>query len=176
MRLQRWCFDVELIYLAQQLRIPVTEVSVNWTEIPGMLLSRSPCNVVRSLSRTHLPRTFASVTPAVPCLPCSRDDVSPYVYVADAYCVVIEWQARRSKRRASSTWPGSCSSSWQRTGCLESGLLGRQSKSSKQPGDESLERYLLSSMAAADSASSGGPTLPRMSLKHQRLQWLLNVS
>ncbi len=38
MRLQRWCFDVELIYLAQRLRIPVTEVSVNWTEIPGALL------------------------------------------------------------------------------------------------------------------------------------------
>ncbi|KAG2485304.1 hypothetical protein HYH03_015978 [Edaphochlamys debaryana] len=34
-RLQRWCFDVELLYLAEQLQIPVTEVSVNWTEIPG---------------------------------------------------------------------------------------------------------------------------------------------
>jgi len=35
MRLQRWCFDVELIYLAQRLSIPIKEVSVNWTEIPG---------------------------------------------------------------------------------------------------------------------------------------------
>lgn len=34
-RLQRWCFDVELIFLAQQLRIPVVEVPVDWTEIPG---------------------------------------------------------------------------------------------------------------------------------------------
>ncbi|PNW71403.1 hypothetical protein CHLRE_16g652850v5 [Chlamydomonas reinhardtii] len=34
-RLQRWCFDVELLYLAEQLGIPVAEVSVNWTEIPG---------------------------------------------------------------------------------------------------------------------------------------------
>ncbi|GFR53161.1 hypothetical protein Agub_g15884 [Astrephomene gubernaculifera] len=34
-RLQRWCFDVELLYLAEQLGIPVTEVFVNWTEIPG---------------------------------------------------------------------------------------------------------------------------------------------
>ncbi len=34
-RLQRWCFDVELIYLAHSLGIPVSEVSVQWTEIPG---------------------------------------------------------------------------------------------------------------------------------------------
>ncbi|KAL4450575.1 hypothetical protein ABPG77_000931 [Micractinium sp. CCAP 211/92] len=34
-RLQRWCFDVELVYLAQQLKIPMAEVQVNWTEIPG---------------------------------------------------------------------------------------------------------------------------------------------
>jgi hypothetical protein len=34
-RLQRWCFDVELIYLAKELRIPVVEVPVDWTEIPG---------------------------------------------------------------------------------------------------------------------------------------------
>mmetsp|Transcript_24160 Transcript_24160/g.52785 ORF Transcript_24160/g.52785 Transcript_24160/m.52785 type:complete len:356 (+) Transcript_24160:132-1199(+) len=34
-RLQRWCFDVELLYLADQFGIPVTEVSVNWTEMPG---------------------------------------------------------------------------------------------------------------------------------------------
>ena len=36
-RLQRWCFDVELIYLAGELRIPVVEVPVDWTEIPGEL-------------------------------------------------------------------------------------------------------------------------------------------
>ena len=36
MRLQRWCFDVELIYIAQRLSIPVAEVPVTWTEIPGM--------------------------------------------------------------------------------------------------------------------------------------------
>ena len=34
-RLQRWCFDVELLYLAQKLSIPVSEVAVTWTEIPG---------------------------------------------------------------------------------------------------------------------------------------------
>nr|GMC94197.1 dolichyl-phosphate beta-glucosyltransferase [Ipomoea batatas] len=35
MRLKRWCFDVELVYLCKGLRIPVSEISVNWTEIPG---------------------------------------------------------------------------------------------------------------------------------------------
>jgi len=34
--LQRWCFDVELLYLAQKhFGIPIVEVAVNWTEIPG---------------------------------------------------------------------------------------------------------------------------------------------
>lgn len=28
-------FDVELLYIAQRLGIPITEVSVNWTEIEG---------------------------------------------------------------------------------------------------------------------------------------------
>ncbi|CAG9463938.1 unnamed protein product [Pedinophyceae sp. YPF-701] len=35
MKLQRWCFDVELVHLAQRLHVPVREVAVNWTEIPG---------------------------------------------------------------------------------------------------------------------------------------------
>jgi dolichyl-phosphate beta-glucosyltransferase len=34
-RLQRWCFDVEILYLSDQLDIPVSEVPVQWTEIPG---------------------------------------------------------------------------------------------------------------------------------------------
>ena len=41
-RLQRWCFDVELIYLAQRLRIPIVEASVNWTEIAGEALWDPP--------------------------------------------------------------------------------------------------------------------------------------
>lgn len=28
-------FDVELLYIAQKLRIPVSEIAVNWTEIEG---------------------------------------------------------------------------------------------------------------------------------------------
>jgi dolichyl-phosphate beta-glucosyltransferase len=31
----RWCFGAELVYLCKRLRIPMVEVSVNWTEIPG---------------------------------------------------------------------------------------------------------------------------------------------
>jgi len=34
-RLQRWAFDVELVYLAQVLKVPMAEVQVAWTEIPG---------------------------------------------------------------------------------------------------------------------------------------------
>lgn len=32
---ERWAFDVELLFLAQSLRIPINEVSVFWTEIDG---------------------------------------------------------------------------------------------------------------------------------------------
>ncbi|KAJ8466792.1 hypothetical protein OPV22_029344 [Ensete ventricosum] len=35
MRLKRWCFDVELVYLCKHLGILMTEVCVNWLEIPG---------------------------------------------------------------------------------------------------------------------------------------------
>jgi len=34
-RLQRWCFDVELILLAHRLGVPIAEVQVHWTEMPG---------------------------------------------------------------------------------------------------------------------------------------------
>ncbi|KAL8051437.1 hypothetical protein ABFX02_06G148400 [Erythranthe guttata] len=34
-RLKRWCFDVELVYLCKFFRIPMIEISVNWSEIPG---------------------------------------------------------------------------------------------------------------------------------------------
>ncbi|XP_008802745.2 dolichyl-phosphate beta-glucosyltransferase-like isoform X2 [Phoenix dactylifera] len=34
-RLKRWCFDVELVYLCKHLGIPMIEVSVTWSEIPG---------------------------------------------------------------------------------------------------------------------------------------------
>ncbi|CAI0443163.1 unnamed protein product [Linum tenue] len=34
-RLKRWCFDVELVFLCKQFGIPMLEISVNWSEIPG---------------------------------------------------------------------------------------------------------------------------------------------
>lgn len=35
MHVERWAFDVELLFLAQQHRMPINEVAVNWTEIDG---------------------------------------------------------------------------------------------------------------------------------------------
>lgn len=35
LRLQRWCFDVELIYLARRFKVPIAEESVTWSEVPG---------------------------------------------------------------------------------------------------------------------------------------------
>ncbi|XP_022091612.1 dolichyl-phosphate beta-glucosyltransferase-like [Acanthaster planci] len=35
LHVNRWAFDVELLYLAQALKIPITEVAVNWHEIDG---------------------------------------------------------------------------------------------------------------------------------------------
>lgn len=35
MHVERWAFDVELLYLAQYWRMPIAEISVRWTEIDG---------------------------------------------------------------------------------------------------------------------------------------------
>ena len=35
LRLQRWCFDVELVYLARHFKVPLVEENVNWDEVPG---------------------------------------------------------------------------------------------------------------------------------------------
>lgn len=35
LHVERWAFDVEMLYIAQTLHIPTTEISVNWTEIEG---------------------------------------------------------------------------------------------------------------------------------------------
>ncbi|XP_077984130.1 dolichyl-phosphate beta-glucosyltransferase-like [Glandiceps talaboti] len=35
LHINRWAFDVELLYIAQRLHIPIAEVAVNWTEIDG---------------------------------------------------------------------------------------------------------------------------------------------
>lgn len=38
LHVERWAFDVELLYIAQCLNIPIAEVAVNWTEIEGSKL------------------------------------------------------------------------------------------------------------------------------------------
>jgi len=45
LHIERWAFDVELIYLAQSLRIPLVEVAVNWKEIPGSKLTPMAASV-----------------------------------------------------------------------------------------------------------------------------------
>lgn len=35
MHINRWAFDVELLYIAQQLNMPISEIAVNWQEIEG---------------------------------------------------------------------------------------------------------------------------------------------
>jgi len=35
LHVERWAFDVEMLYIAQTLNIPVTEIAVNWAEIEG---------------------------------------------------------------------------------------------------------------------------------------------
>jgi dolichyl-phosphate beta-glucosyltransferase len=50
LRLQRWCFDVELVYLAHCFKIPVVEENVNWDEIPGTKIQWwAPLSMARDL-------------------------------------------------------------------------------------------------------------------------------
>jgi dolichyl-phosphate beta-glucosyltransferase len=60
--LRRWCFDVELLFLAQRLRLPVREVAVNWEEVPGsklqllessLLMARDLC-IIRACYATGI--------------------------------------------------------------------------------------------------------------------------
>jgi len=38
LHVERWAFDAELLYIAQKLKIPISEVAVKWTEIEGSKL------------------------------------------------------------------------------------------------------------------------------------------
>mmetsp|Transcript_26205 Transcript_26205/g.47971 ORF Transcript_26205/g.47971 Transcript_26205/m.47971 type:complete len:267 (+) Transcript_26205:355-1155(+) len=38
LRLRRWCFDVEVVLLCRFLGVPIAEVDVTWTEVPGSKL------------------------------------------------------------------------------------------------------------------------------------------
>ncbi|KAK9738568.1 Glycosyl transferase family 2 [Popillia japonica] len=35
LHVERWAFDVEMLYIAQTVKIPIAEIAVNWTEIDG---------------------------------------------------------------------------------------------------------------------------------------------
>lgn len=39
LHIERWAFDVELLYLAETLDIPMTEIAVRWQEIQGSKLN-----------------------------------------------------------------------------------------------------------------------------------------
>ncbi|XP_055613248.1 dolichyl-phosphate beta-glucosyltransferase [Uranotaenia lowii] len=39
MHVERWAFDVELLFIAQSYNIPIDEIAVNWTEIEGSKLT-----------------------------------------------------------------------------------------------------------------------------------------
>jgi len=39
LHVERWAFDVELLFIAQRLHVPMSEVEVNWTEVPGSTLT-----------------------------------------------------------------------------------------------------------------------------------------
>ena len=52
--LDRWAFDVELMYLARQLQLPVVEVPVTWSEVEG-----SKLNVLRDGIRMAIDMAIA---------------------------------------------------------------------------------------------------------------------
>ncbi|KAK8593290.1 hypothetical protein V6N12_045373 [Hibiscus sabdariffa] len=51
-RLKRWCFDVELVYLCKWFGIQMLETSINWSEIPG---SKDPSSNDREVMEADTP-------------------------------------------------------------------------------------------------------------------------
>jgi dolichyl-phosphate beta-glucosyltransferase len=56
LHVERWCFDVELLFIAAKFNIPVVEVAVNWQEIDGSKLDTfwSTLQMLRDLFRIRL--------------------------------------------------------------------------------------------------------------------------
>ena len=56
LHVERWCFDVELLFLAARFNFPVSEVAVNWQEIDGSKLDTfwSTFQMLRDLLRIRL--------------------------------------------------------------------------------------------------------------------------
>jgi len=60
LHVERWAFDVELLFLAQRLRIPCTEVDVSWQEIEGSKLD--PISASLQIGRDMLRIRFNYLT------------------------------------------------------------------------------------------------------------------
>jgi len=61
--LERWAFDVEVLWLAQYWNIPIKEIAVHWTEIAGSHLEEEDTILVslkmlKDLVRVRLSYTF----------------------------------------------------------------------------------------------------------------------
>eukprot|EP01041_Mallomonas_annulata_P005587 gene5587-11263_t len=46
LHLERWSFDIELIYLMDMMNIPMIEVAVNWEEVPGSKLIEKTSDIL----------------------------------------------------------------------------------------------------------------------------------
>lgn len=46
MHLDRWSFDIELVFLAEALDIPIVEVAVRWHEVDGSKLIQSSQDII----------------------------------------------------------------------------------------------------------------------------------
>lgn len=46
LHLRRWAFDIELVIIAENLKIPLTEVAVDWHEVDGSKLATSKFNLI----------------------------------------------------------------------------------------------------------------------------------
>jgi dolichyl-phosphate beta-glucosyltransferase len=48
LHLERWAFDIEIIFVAEALGYPIMEQGVNWREVDGSKLIQSKLDVVRT--------------------------------------------------------------------------------------------------------------------------------
>lgn len=72
LHVERWAFDVELLYLAERLRIPILEEAVRWREVDGEGIHSTP---IASPQLRDGRRDFAGskVTPVLSWLQMGRD-------------------------------------------------------------------------------------------------------
>lgn len=66
-RLQRWCFDVELIYVAQALGVPISGAAGGWERVRSSMRARTVR--MRMHARTHASTHPGAIRPPSPALP-----------------------------------------------------------------------------------------------------------